>query len=142
MNECSWFSVEERDLVASNATGGLFKVTLKGWVSEHPGGDYSRRRPRHGGETSIAYFLCSKSRPAVIWESDMAGWEVGYLAPGSPLGPAGVEEAATVEYFVVCHGVDPEGDFAAVGRHFGYPVEDNRPAGRHLSQPEEILSEP
>ena len=142
MNECSWFSVEERDIVGSTADGALFKTVMKTWVSEHPDGDYEKKRPRRGVGTSVSYFFCSKSRPAVVWESQPGIWEADFLTPGSPLGPSGAAEAATVEYFVVCHGLSPEGGFAEMGKRFGYPPAESAPEPRKLARPEDLLARP
>jgi len=141
MDHCTWFSIESRDLVGSNARGALFKVALKGWTSHHPGGDYGKRRPRTGGEISTSYFFCSKAQPSAVWETDAGRWTTAVLNVASP---AGAEENAVIEYFAVCHGVqsgrDIDASFDALAERFGYaPVEHADP--REIARPEDILKE-
>lgn len=140
MDYCSWFSIESRDLVGSNARGALFKVELKGWTSHHPRGDYGRRSPRTGGETSTGYVFCSKKNPAAIWDEDAGHWSAATLNLASP---SGAEENAVIQYFAVCHGIqsgqDAQSSFESLAARFGYgKIATDL---KELKRPEDILTE-
>lgn len=141
MDHCSWFSIESRDIVGSNANGALFKVISKEWASHHPNGSYDKRYPRTGGEVSTGYTFCSKTKPSAIWQDDAGKWNVAVLNLASP---SGAEENAVIEYFAVCHGLqsghDTSGSFDALTKRFGYaPVEDADL--RDIARPEDILKD-
>jgi hypothetical protein len=38
MEICSWFSIEEKELIGTSSDGALFKVVTKSWESDHPCG--------------------------------------------------------------------------------------------------------
>ena len=138
MDVCSWYSVEEKDLVGTNAKGALFKVVIKGWTSQHPNGSYGRKTRRTGGKAVVSYVFCSKSEPSVITGAENR-WSALILAPYVSLGAT---EGETRLYFVVCHGVIADGgDFSPVARRFGYPIKDNDdvPDGVDLVRPEDML---
>jgi hypothetical protein len=141
MDYCAWFSIENRDIVGSNASGALFKVISKKWTSHHPSGSYDKRRPRMGGDTSTSYYFCSKTKPSAIWKDDVGLWKVAVLNLASP---SGAEENAVIEYFAVCHGVqsghDTSDTFDALTKRFGYaPVE--AADLRDVARPEDVLKD-
>jgi len=141
MDRCSWFSIENRDIIGSNSNGALFKAEAKGWISHHPGGDYGKPRPRTGGEISTGYYFCSKTKPSVIWESDAGRWTVAVLNVASP---SGAEENAVIRYFAVCHGMqsgqDTTASFRELAEKFSYSP--FKPADlREVSRPDDILKE-
>jgi hypothetical protein len=141
MDHCTWFSVESRDLVGSNAKGALFKAELKGWTSHHPNGSYGRRSPKTGGNSSASYFLCSKTKPSAIWQDDNGHWMVAGLNLGSP---AGAEENAVIEYFAICHGIqsgsDRSSSFEELTQRFGYGPLTYSDL-REIARPEDILKD-
>ena len=79
MDVCSWYSVEEKDLVGTNAKGALFKVVIKGWTSQHPNGSYGED-PAHRRQSGVSYVFCSKSEPLVITGAENR-WSALVLAP-------------------------------------------------------------
>ena len=97
MDYCSWFSIEEKDLVSSNPSGALFKVTTRGWSSHHPNGSYNRRTRRTGGESTASFVFCSKDRPALIFQ-DESKWVAHTLAPGVQNAVYGYNESAYKQY--------------------------------------------
>ena len=136
---CEWFSIESKELVASDARATVFKVTTKNWTSEHPNAAYNKKAPRVGGDAFTGYFKCSKSKPAYV-ESQDGKWTATFLDVRNPPGFA---ESVVMQYFVVCHGFDTDkskSDFDVVGRKFGYRKISQAPAAIALSKPEEILT--
>ena len=142
MEICSWFSIEEKELLGTSSDGALFKVVTKWWESEHPGGEYEQRARRTGGEQTVSYFFCSKTRPALIWADDKGEWNASHLAPGSPLGPSGAAESATRQYFVVCHAMSTDDDVIEEAKKFGYPPTEFPPDDRKLTRPEDFIKSP
>jgi hypothetical protein len=139
MDICSWYSVEDKDAVASNAGSSLIKVTLKIWTSKHRGGSYDKKAPRAGGDVISIYFRCSKTKPAVVESAD-GKWTAAFLNLHEP---AGYQELAVMEYFVVCHGFDVDASrsrFDAAARRFGYRKTSDTPDAIELNKPEEILT--
>ena len=139
MDLCTWYSVESKDTVGSNAGATLFKVTLKMWSSKHRGAAYNKKAPRVPGDDVSLYFLCSKTRPAVV-EAQDGKWSAAFLNLHDP---PGFMEMAVMEYFVVCHGFDvehPSTRFDVAARKFGYRKTSNTPDTIELSKPEEILA--
>ena len=139
MDVCTWYSVEAKDTAASNAGATLFKVALKTWTSKHRGGAYDKKAPRVAGEEISLYFACSKTKPAVVESAD-GKWTAAFLNLHDP---PGFQELAVMEYFVVCHGFDPDktkASFGAVARKFGYRKVSDTPDALELSKPEEILA--
>ena len=123
MDYCSWFSIEETDLVASNASGALFKVVTRGWSSHHPGGSYERRAPRKGGQMSTQFIFCSKTTPALLFPNE-GRWLAHILAPGSGESVFGYNESSHKQYFAVCHRVsigDVYSEMPGLAQRFGYP---------------------
>jgi hypothetical protein len=141
MDYCAWFSIESRDIVGSNANGALFKVISKEWTSHHPNGSYDKRRLRTGGEASMGYYFCSKTKPSAIWQDDAGSWKVAVLNLASP---SGAEENAVIEYFVVCHGVqsghDTSDSFDALTTRFDYAPVDTA-ALQDVARPEDVLKD-
>jgi len=138
MDMCTWYSVEEKEPAGSNAQATLFKVTLKIWTSRHRGGNYDKKASRTGGEASTFYFNCSKAKPAII-ESQDGKWMAAFLNLAEP---AGFQELAVMEYFVVCHAFDvdkPSTRFGVAARKFGYRKIADAPDSIALSKPEDIL---
>jgi hypothetical protein len=139
MDVCSWFSIEQRDLVASSPAGALFKMSVRTWTSTHPNGTYDKRTRRVGGEAGDEYVFCSKSRPAVVDPGDKPGtWIAAVLVPIGQ--PAGAAEAATARYFAACHGValNSEADLDRYAQAFGYKA-DGEGEQLDLKRPEDIL---
>jgi hypothetical protein len=139
MDVCTWYSVEGKATVASNAGTTLFKVALKTWTSKHRGGAYDKKAPRVAGEDVSLYFACSKTKPAVVESAD-GKWTAAFLNLHNP---PGFQELAVMEYFVVCHGFDvehPSTRFDVAARKFGYRKTSDTPDTIELSKPEEILS--
>jgi hypothetical protein len=138
MDHCTWFSIESRDIIGSNAHGALFKVVSKGWTSHHPGGEYGKPRPRTGGETSTGYYFCSKTKPSALWEADAGRWTVAALNVASP---SGAEENAVIEYFAVCHGMqsghDKTASFRELAEGFRYSPAETIDL-RAIAHPEDI----
>lgn len=125
MDSCYWFSIEETDLVASNAAGALFRTASRSWQSHHPNGSYERRTPRKGGQVSTEYVFCSKSRPALIVSYD-GKWLVDALTPDREDGIFGANYSSYKSYFVVCHQtriVDPYRENAKLARRYGYKTQ-------------------
>lgn len=138
MDLCTWYSVEAKDTVASNAGATLFKVALKMWTSKHRDGAYNKKAPRVAGDVVSLYFACSKTKPAIV-ESEDGKWTAAFLNLHSP---PGFQELAVMEYFVVCHGFDvehPSTRFDVAARKFGYRKISDTPDAIELSRPEEIL---
>src|SRR4051794_8618931 len=136
MDQCTWFSVEGKDLVASDPRGALFKVTMKWWESHHPNGSYEKRAPRKGGEATVDYVFCSKSKPAVLYRSQGEKWTGTILSISAP---SGASETATAHYLAVCHGaaVKDERDLTRSASKFGYTRQDED--SFELGRPEDIL---
>ena len=105
MDMCSWFSIEEKDLVGTDRDGALFRVVTKSWQSQHPGGSYDRRTPRRGVGTATSYALCSKTHPALLDAGSAGRWVVNELDLGPESVPPGAARTATAVYFAVCHAV-------------------------------------
>ena len=144
MDYCSWFSIEEKDLVSSNPSGALFKVTTRGWSSHHPNGSYNRRTRRTGGESTASFVFCSKDRPALIFQ-DESKWVAHTLAPGVQNAVYGYNESAYKRSFVVCHAVAPNDLYAELprlGKRYGYPQTSPEPDQLDLSTPQEIMTRP
>jgi hypothetical protein len=123
MDYCSWFSIEETDLTASNANGALFKVVTRGWSSHHPDGSYGRRAPRKGGETSTWFIFCSKTTPALLFPHE-GRWLAHILAPGGENSVFGYNESSHKQYFAVCHRVsigDVYSEMPGLAQRLGYP---------------------
>lgn len=142
MDECTWFSVEERDTVTGIPDGALVRTVMKGWSSTHPGGNYERRTRRTGGSEVVTYFLCSKRTPAVVWRGDKPGkWEVNFLSDLAS--PPGAAESVTNQYFAVCHGVKPNGAWESLTRKFNYdviPDKDDAVADTlYVDRPEDVM---
>jgi hypothetical protein len=139
MDECGWYSVEQKDAVASNADSTLFKVTFKTWTSTHRGAAYDKKAPRVGGDPFSNYYMCSKTKPAVV-ESVDGKWTATFL---NLFVPPGYQETAVAQYFVVCHGFDVEASrsrFDVAARRFGYRRISDTPGDIVLSKPEEVLT--
>jgi len=134
MNHCWWFSIEEKELIASNERGALFKATIKIWESEHPDGNYETKARRTGGEATLIYFFCSKQSPAVIWEA--GGVFEGIII--DPYNVAGATEGATSQYFAACHGVHYSEQIDP-GKKFGYERSYGDLTELKLVRPEEVL---
>lgn len=139
MDLCTWYSVESKDSVASKAGATLFKVTLKMSTSKHRGAAYDKKAPRVAGDDVSLYFACSKTKPAVVESAD-GKWTAAFLNLHNP---PGFQELAVMEYFVACHGLDPDktkASFDAVARKFGYRKMSDTPDAVELNKPEEILA--
>jgi hypothetical protein len=139
MNICSWYSIEDKNVAASSPGSTLYKVTLKTWTSKHRGGAYDKKAPRVGGDDVSIYFKCSKTKPAVVESAD-GKWTAAFLNLYSP---AGFQELAVMEYFVVCHEFDverPATRFDVAARRFGYRKISDTPDTIELDKPEEILA--
>ena len=139
MNVCSWYSIEDKDTVASNAASTLVKVTLKTWTSQHRNAAYDKKAPRVAGDTLSTYYVCSKTRPAVLEAAD-GKWTAAFLDLHNPPGFA---QTAVAQYFVVCHGFDtevPNTSFDVAARKFGYRRMSKTPENITLDRPEEILT--
>jgi hypothetical protein len=139
MDVCSWYSIEDKDTVASNAGSTLVRVTLKTWTSKHRNAAYDRKAPRVAGDTLSTYYLCSKAKPAVL---DIAEgkWTAAFL---DLYNPPGFAESAVTQYFVICHGFDTEASntsFDVAARKFGYRRISKTPENITLDKPEEILT--
>jgi hypothetical protein len=139
MDICSWYSVEGKDVAASNPQATLFKVALKTWTSKHRGGAYDKKARRVGEDVISIYYSCSKTKPALVESAD-GKWTATFLNLNSP---PGFQESAVMQYFVVCHGFDAEksrSGFDGVARRFGYRKVLDTPDAIELSKPEEILT--
>jgi hypothetical protein len=139
MDICSWYSLEGKDVAASNPEATLFKVTLQTWTSKHRGGAYDKKAPRVGGDVVSVYYSCSKTKPALVEAAD-GKWTATFLNLNSP---PGYQESAVMQYFIVCHGFDAEksrSGFAAVARRLGYRKVLDTPDAVELSKPEQILT--
>lgn len=142
MGSCSWFSLEEKDLVGTAKAGALFKIVLKGWQSHHPDGNYGRRAPRQGGQARTSYVFCSKTKPALINRDVQGRWAAEYLPINAAFGPPGVQETATTIYFAACHaiGAGNQEDMTDLARRFGYPEQETEgPEEKPITQLEDIL---
>ncbi|WP_207179488.1 hypothetical protein [Methylobacterium indicum] len=142
MDYCSWFTVEERDIVTSISDGALVRTVMKGWESHHPDGNYARKTRRTGGNEVVTYFLCSKRTPAVVWRGDKPGkWEVNFLT--NLASPPGAAESVTNQYFAVCHGVKPSGDWEILTRKFAYDIIPDKDEGvadaLYIDRPDEVM---
>jgi hypothetical protein len=136
MDICTWYSVEDKEPAGSNAQASLFKVTLKMWTSKHRGGAYDKKAPLTSGETLTLHYKCSKTKPAAIESAD-GKWTAAFLNLANP---AGFEELAVMEYFVVCHGFDLDKTrFDAAARKFAYRKVSDTPNSIELDKPEDIL---
>jgi hypothetical protein len=138
MDVCSWYSVEEKNAVGSNAGSTLFKVTLKTWTSQHRNAAYDKKAPRVAGDTLSAYYVCSKARPALLEAAD-GKWTAEFL---DLYNPPGFAESAVTQYFVICHDFDTEASntgFDVAARKFGYRRLSKAPDNITLDKPEEIL---
>jgi uncharacterized membrane protein len=138
MNVCNWYSIENQDTVAADAGSTLVKVTLRTWTSKHRNADYDRKAPRVAGETLSTYYVCSKTRPAVLEAAD-GKWTAAFL---DLYNPPGFAQSAVMQYFVVCHGFDTEVSntaFDVAARKFGYRRRSKAPETITLDKPEEIL---
>ncbi len=87
MDTCNWFSIEEKDLAGTAKAEALFKVVLKRWQSHHPDGNYGRKTPRQGGQASISYAFCSKTKPGLIDRDGQGRWTAEYLPINAAFGP-------------------------------------------------------
>lgn len=102
MDVCTWFSIEERGIVASNERGALFSARIRNWSSEHPGGSYDKPARRRDDGEGVGYFFCSRSFPAVLVQD--GGWTAYAIDPDLP---SGAFWSAAENYLGVCHGVKP-----------------------------------
>ncbi|KQP40250.1 hypothetical protein ASF49_20855 [Methylobacterium sp. Leaf104] len=142
MDTCNWFSIEEKDLAGTAKAEALFKVVLKRWQSHHPDGNYGRKTPRQGGQASISYAFCSKTKPALIDRDGQGRWTAEYLPINAAFGPPGALETATTIYFAACHAIGAGNRESAtdLARRFGYPEqEEEGPADKPITRPEDIL---
>jgi hypothetical protein len=142
MDTCSWFSIEERDLVGTSPYGVLFKVASRDWESIHPNGSYGKRTTRRGGGASTNYVFCSKTKAAVMFPSEnQPKSEIVRLAPGNPDAVSGATIYANMYYFAVCHGVDAngEGGFERFGKKFGYAISAGAVESEEIGQPGDLL---
>jgi hypothetical protein len=142
MEQCSWFSIEEKDLVGTSVHGALFKVRSRDWQSSHPNGSYDRQSRRSGGDESTNYVLCSKRKPAVIFpNSNEATSELIRLAPGNLDAIAGATEYVNMYYFAVCHGLIPknEQDIERLGKRFGYSISADVAEIQETGRPDDLL---
>lgn len=121
MGGCSWFQIQNFDVVRENTNGALLRVTLREGASDHPDNNYPRR-PRESqirwAESSTVYFLCSTRYPALISEGEGGRWE-GYRLDLTT--PSGASEFVHNQYRAVCH---PDGalnlDTAGAAARLGY----------------------
>ncbi|MGP9821820.1 hypothetical protein ACTZWW_17525 [Salinarimonas sp. NSM] len=125
MDYCSWFSIEEYNIVTAEGGEVLKRATLKSWESHHPGGSYDSPGRREGGDPFTTWFLCSKTRPSLVWPVEVGGFEQVELAPIADGTPAGATTYAYVLYFAGCHGLalgdDPRlDDLDGLARQYGY----------------------
>lgn len=140
MGSCSWYSIEETDLIASSTKGALFKVATRWWSSSHPDNDYGKRARRTGGAIGTSYVLCSKTSPAIL-SQDGTKWEVHRLSPGHSDAVFGATESAYRWYWATCHQVtasDPYNDTERLARRFGYKVPEGAVDGS-INEPQDIL---
>ncbi len=138
MDECGWFLIQEKSIVASDQNGALFRVTLQRFTTRRAN---DRPPPRKDWKTSDGYVLCSKDRPAVVFQSD-GEWLAHRLAPAQPTAYAGYNLSSYVQYFAVCHALGlPAIDEAllAKARALGYPASGTADQIK-LSKPEDILT--
>ncbi len=145
MDYCSWFSIESRDISATNPQGALVKVESRWWQSHHPKG-YDKRAPRKGGELGVSYVFCSKTAPALIDRDDSSRkWLASSIAPGNPDDIAGANITGYIFYFAVCHGltVTEAGLYdqtVTLGKKFGYSVKpSDEDTQRTIDAPTDIL---
>ena len=135
---CAWFLIQEKNIVASDKNGALFRVTLQRFTTRRAN---DRPPPRKAWEVSEGYVLCSKTRPAVLFQSG-GEWLAHILAPAQPSAYAGYNLTSHVQYFAVCHGVGlPAIDepMLAKARALGYPA-GGASEQIKLSKPEDILN--
>ena len=138
MDVCAWFLIQEKNIVASDKNGALFRVTVQRFTTRRAN---DRPPPRKAWESSDGYVLCSKTRPAVLFQSD-GEWLAHILAPGQPNAYAGYNLTSHVQYFAVCHGVGlPAIDepMIAKARALVYPASGGSEQIK-LSKPEDILT--
>lgn len=142
MNQCSWFSIEERDIIGTSVHGALFRVRSRDWQSAHPNGAYEKRTPRTGGEESTNYVFCSKRKPAVMFPNgrDVKS-QIIRLAPGNLDAIFGATEYANMYYFAVCHGITPkdENDIPRLGKRFGYSLGADVVESEETGTPDDLL---
>lgn len=139
MDYCSWFSVEEKDLIGTSPKGALFRTVTKAWSSYHPNGSYNRKTRRTGGQEIVGYVFCSKTEPALIYRKGTGAWSAIMLTPYNPYGA--IMTSLNV-YFVLCHGIYRVGaDYDTDARRFGYPItnSDDTPDDAELARPEDFL---
>lgn len=139
MNGCSWFQVQNFEVVRENEKGALLRVTQREGGSDHPDGKYPER-PRASAiqwaESSTSYFFCSPRFPAIISESEGGGWEGIRLDLTMS---AGVTEFVHNQYRAICH---PDGaldvDTAAAAARLGYTPNGGE-VEFQLGRPEEVF---
>jgi hypothetical protein len=112
------------EVVKAQGTESLKKVSVSSGESSHPNGSYEKKGAIKWTDPNEVYALCSTSRPAIVHTeySDKTKWVAQFLAPGYPDGMFGYLVETYVEYFKICHDLDPprSGDLA-LARKLGYP---------------------
>ncbi len=137
MGGCSWFQVQNFDVVRETEKGALLRVSMRSGSSDHPNGDYPER-PRESAiswsPAAESYFFCSKSYPAIVSRSDTGGYEGFRLDMTTSYGAI---EAVQNEYRAICH---PDGDMAASdsAARLGYTALVGEPE-LLLARPEELF---
>ena len=107
MGSCSWFRIVSRQLVRETGSERLIRAALMFGVSESADG--TPETPRDAGirwdeGRGEIWFLCSASRPTVIYRGEADGWEATTLDFVN--GPYGVSEAISSQYVAICHPGD------------------------------------
>lgn len=146
MMECTWFAIEQKDLIGTSDKGDLFKVITKTWGATYPDGNYGVKRPRKylGEDTSFAF--CSKTEPATI-NLERGKYYVSPLPLGQEGIQAGVYMTSIAYYFAVCHSMNvKQSDVFRTGttkaRELGYVSVDPERSEFQVMQVGDLLTPP
>jgi hypothetical protein len=140
MEACSWRSIESRESIDQNRYGELFRVSVRGWSSLHPGGTYDVKTRKTGGGLSEEYVFCSRTRPGVAFSAD-GKWMAHKLAPDQSDGVYGYNTSDYTLYFAACHGLAvDENAIQARGQALGYRTNSARVAQVDLSAPTDLMN--
>jgi hypothetical protein len=140
MDYCSWKSIESRESVQQTRYGELFKLTVRGWSSFHPGGSYNIKTRRTGGGTWESYVFCSKTRPGVAFSSE-GKWIAHTLAPDQSDGVYGYNSSDYTLYFAACYGLAvDETAFQTRAAALGYRTSSARANQINISGPADLTN--
>lgn len=142
MDTCTWFNIENRELVGRNRVGDLYRIERADWSSMHPEGSYETPAPLTGGLRSVSFAFCSLTAPTVLYKID-DGWLADRLSPGFDEGVFGYNESSYMLYFAACHDLKAKDstDFTTFGLRLGYRAHPERVEQVPLRRPEDILGQ-